>query len=113
MIIAMHHAGLSVVPEWPVVSNDGRRGRIDLVVSRCGASVAIEIDARKPRRKSLDKLRCFNGGRVLVLRGVAGNCQLHEIDAVVPLRVKLTRGPVDLDRSMVGEAYRSLRRAAR
>ena len=47
---------------------DGRGGRVDLVVERDAATVAIEIDRRTPRRKSVVKLRARSWGRVIALR---------------------------------------------
>lgn len=45
-----------------------RSGRIDIVVSHEDERLAIEVDWLKPRYKSLQKLRLFDGYRVVVLR---------------------------------------------
>ena len=49
----------------------GKWGRIDLVAKAPGSSleIAIEIDRKSPRRKSLTKLRRWNAGpRIAILR---------------------------------------------
>lgn len=48
---------------------DGRRGKIDLVATKDGRTVAIELDCRSPRAKSLRKLEAFNAHeRIVILR---------------------------------------------
>lgn len=60
--------GWAVEREVPVPDRgDGRAGAIDLVVTD-PVPIAIELDRRSPRRKSLEKLSAFDGARVVVLR---------------------------------------------
>lgn len=60
--------GADVVREYEVLDRgDGRRGRIDLVVT-WPLRFAVELDDRNPRQKSLYKLRAFNGEGFVVLR---------------------------------------------
>lgn len=47
-----------------------RRGRIDLVAYKYGGAVAIELDCRNPRTKSIQKLRAFDGAKIFALRGI-------------------------------------------
>jgi Holliday junction resolvase len=65
-------AGYDVTGEVPVTDRgDGRRGRVDLVATRGGETVAIECDRLSPRRKSVVKLGQIEGASALVvaLRG--------------------------------------------
>jgi hypothetical protein len=62
-------------------------GRIDLVAEYRNERVAIEIDYRSPREKSLDKLRQFRGYRIVCLRGAYVNPP-DGIDAVVALPMR-------------------------
>lgn len=112
---ALRDDGFHVEHEVPITLSDGREGRIDLVARRWGGATAIEIDARRPRTKSLDKLREFDGGRIMALRGVAGCGRFDGIDAIVPIRVRMLRSTDERDeaRGAVGRAvYRRRRRAA-
>jgi hypothetical protein len=78
-------AGFSVVLEVFVPDRgDGSPGRLDLVARCDDGSVAIELDAVRPRRKSLFKLRQFDGLRVVCLRGRSCSVPVG-IDAVVCL----------------------------
>ena len=59
---------LTVKREYPVQDRgDGRKGYIDLVVLE-PSRAAIELDNVNPRRKSLMKLKTFDGERLVVLR---------------------------------------------
>ena len=49
-----------------------RRGRIDLLAELAGGRVALELDNKRPRAGSLDKLRTFDAFRIIVLRGAGG-----------------------------------------
>lgn len=88
---ALKDAGYVVSREFRVPARgDGRRGKIDLVVWRESEDerIAIELDHRSPRKKSLFKLRAFPGLRVMVLRHEAGGRWPETprgIDAVVGL----------------------------
>ena len=88
-MVALQQAGFTVAPEFHVPAFDGERnGRIDVVLQKNGGLVAIELDARTPRRKSLKKLRCFPGYRIVALRGVALDRPPDGIDAAVSLPVR-------------------------
>ncbi len=64
--------GWTVVREWEVPDRgDGKPGRIDLVAT-APARIAMELDNKSPRVKSLFKLRQFDGARVVVLRDDPG-----------------------------------------
>lgn len=80
---ALIRAGLNVEREFAIDLDDGRRGFIDLVV---GGSVAIELDRRLPRAKSLKKLSKFNGFKIAVIRSVNDEKDfLDMVDAVIPV----------------------------
>jgi hypothetical protein len=84
-------AGFFVYTEWWLgVDYMSEEGRIDIVAYRDGQFTGIEIDRRRPRKKSLEKLRGFRGGRIVVLRGA--NCVTPSgIDAVVSIPVRIGR----------------------
>src|SRR5882762_5729030 len=64
-IKAFFAAGCDVYPEHRLwVPEDNRGGRIDLVIQYGIQLAAIEFDTRKPRRRSVKKLRLFKGYRV-------------------------------------------------
>lgn len=52
--------------EVPCKFPDGRDGRIDLVAERDGIQVAIELDYRTPRKKSVLKVQTYPRGMVLL-----------------------------------------------
>jgi hypothetical protein len=105
-VTALASAGFEVYVEVRVNLPDGGFGRYDIVAVHPRGSVAIEIDARKPRRKSLEKLRQFGGGRIVALRGVADLTKPEGIDAVVPIRVRVARQSEIKDKTAVGRAVR-------
>lgn len=80
---ALMWAGYAVHPEYGAETG----GRIDLVVERDGWRAAIEIDARKPRARSLIKLRGFDGAKICAVRGVSPMVP-EGIDAAVGIRVR-------------------------
>jgi hypothetical protein len=81
-------AGFFVENEFPTKElGDDRAGRIDIVASYKRGSVAIELDCRRPRTRSLKKLRLFNGYRLIVLRGVAMPVAYDGIDQIIAARV--------------------------
>lgn len=45
---------------------DEKEGRIDLVASKDGKEIAIELDYRTPRTKSIKKVRCYPAGMILL-----------------------------------------------
>lgn len=79
---ALHRQGFDVEIEHQVSG-----GRIDIVATDGEWRCAIEIDARKPRGKSLIKLRNFIGAKVIALRGVTALLP-SGIDAVVTIPVR-------------------------
>ena len=94
---AIHHAvanqlsrlGFRVAYEYPTRHlGDTRNGRIDLAAWYEGGRVAIELDARRPRRRSVNKLILFEGFRIIGLRGVAGEAP-DGIDALVSIPVRI------------------------
>ncbi len=72
--------------ERVTMSDGSRGGRLDVLAEFRGGLVAIELDARSPRRKSLEKLRQFTAFRVIGLRGVSMRPPAG-IDAVVMLDI--------------------------
>ena len=86
--LSLRIVGFEVRFEHPIAKfgDDGRSGRIDLVVRHGDAVAAIELDARRPRRRSIAKLKAFDGFRIIGLRGVRWQDKVEGIDAVVCLR---------------------------
>lgn len=91
----------------------GRDGRID-IVARCQTTnftFAIEIDARKPRAKSILKLFAFNkifghAYNVVMLRGVGDESDtIPGVDLIINLPVRLEG---DGPRASVREAARAV-----
>lgn len=81
---ALRRSGFDVILEYGL-----DHGRIDIVaVAQDGWRCAIEIDARKPRARSLVKLRAFLGAKVVALRGV-GALIPDGIDATVLIPVRM------------------------
>jgi len=86
-------AGFQVGLEYPTKSlGDGRKGRIDIVARWVEegklVSAAIELDCRRPRKRSLKKLRLWDGPRIIGLRGVELLQTPEGIDAVIAMRVR-------------------------
>jgi hypothetical protein len=80
----LNRAGLHTTREVRCPRGPTRSGRIDIVVTCENEQLAIEVDWLKPRFKSLQKLRLFEGYRVVVLRRAkTWPYPLHGIDAVV------------------------------
>jgi hypothetical protein len=75
-------------------------GRIDLVVAWDDWRGAIEIDARRPRARSLLKLRAFSGAKIIALRGVTALLP-EGIDAVVNIPVRTALDAERADRRIV------------
>lgn len=79
--------GLRVIREAEVRNGDGVSGRFDLLVMFAGGRVAIEIDRRQARAKSVQKLLGFDGGRIQILRGSMPAHPIEGIDATLSLPV--------------------------
>ncbi len=86
---ALEADGFEVFLEVPTAGLGDERpgGRIDILAKDGPSSVAIELDARSPRRRSVLKLKLFDAFRIVGLRGVGGDCP-PGIDAVVKLNVR-------------------------
>lgn len=86
---ALRCAGYFVVLEYPTRDlGDHLDGRIDIVATaKSGERIAIELDARKPRRRSIEKLQLFPGSRIIGLRGVEWIHLPEGIDDVVCVAV--------------------------
>jgi hypothetical protein len=81
--------GFDVEFEFPIRDiGNGRRGRIDLVVRKNLVATAVELDCRKPRAKSILKLRNFGGFRLIGLRGVEWVSPVVGIDRIVRMPVR-------------------------
>ncbi len=81
--VALEIRGVEVQRECPIEMNDGRKGYIDLVAEGC---VAIELDRRLPRAKSLKKLAAFPGYRIAVTRTDDASLEFEAmVDAVVAI----------------------------
>lgn len=87
---ALQAEGFKVTYEFKTRSlGDPRDGRIDLLAVRNGGVVAIELDTRRPRKRSLLKLRLADAFRLIVLRGVEGYDVPEGIDAVIAAPVRM------------------------
>jgi hypothetical protein len=106
LINAMVAAGYRVFHEYFVELPTGRSGRIDIVAKdKAGRWLAIEIDARKPRKRSIEKLSLRNWIRVSCLRGVAeGIDEYPGLDAVIALPVRLASFPEKAKKANVAYA---------
>jgi len=82
VMAALAEAGFNVVKEVQV-ETDGDTGRVDVVATKAGGSVAIEIDSRSVRTKSIRKLRRMSGFRIAALRRAVNGEQIEGIHAVV------------------------------
>lgn len=103
-LVALHDAGFYVSAEVVVPG-----GRLDIVAISKGYPVAIEIDARKPRNKSLLKLRAWRYGRVVALRGVNIDRLPDGIHAAANIKVH-TASTVDIsDKRAVSKASALIR----
>lgn len=99
---SLSRAGFAVELEYPVANiGNGRRGRIDLVARSSEGNVAIELDTRRPRAKSILKLNTFDGFRIIGLRGVQWVEKVPGIDAIIGLRVRQARASEIADRRTV------------
>jgi hypothetical protein len=81
--------GLNVTREY-MIHIGSRYGFIDLVITDDGGlRVAIELDRRMPRAKSLRKLAAFDGYRIAVTRSDIPlrefECMVDEVIALPPL----------------------------
>lgn len=78
--------------EYPVSDRgDGRPGAIDILASKAGIRLAIEIDRKSPRQKSIVKLRQVSADyRVVLLRGGRRSQQAGDV-YVVSLGVNYAR----------------------
>lgn len=114
LIAAMVLAGYRVFPEYVVEMPNGRSGRIDIVAQALnGAWLAIEIDARKPRKRSVAKLGQRNWLRISCLRGVSeGVDEYPGLDAVIALPVRLASFKEKAHKASVGLAARIAREKA-
>jgi len=71
---ALVDIGLRVEWEVPIVVDDERDGRIDLVgLATDGSALAVEVDRTTPREKSLKKLRAYEAAtaRLVLLRATS------------------------------------------
>lgn len=114
MLIAFHEAGYSVFNEYVVRLDDGRSGRIDIVLqASCGRWVAIEIDARRPRKRSIAKLGTRNWIRISCLRGVEGGpSEYPGVDAIIALPVRLATFEEKSKKAPIASIGRALRGSA-
>jgi hypothetical protein len=92
--------GFDVSFEFLVRRVNGRRGRIDLVATKADESVAIELDNKMPRIGSLEKLRLFEGSKMVILRE-GEQMNVEGIDAVVAVRVRPVTPAEHADRRTV------------
>lgn len=106
MIDQMVSAGYAVYPEYQIDTEDGRTGRVDIVArDRDNTWLAIEIDARKPRKRSLKKLFLRDWVRVCCLRGVASGATTNDrLDAVISIDVRVAEAGETIDKRAVAQA---------
>ncbi len=114
LINVMLAAGYRVFHEYYVELPTGHRGRIDIVAqAKNGRWLAIEIDARKPRKRSVEKLSLRNWLRVSCLRGVTeGVADYPGLDAVIALPVRIASVREKSRKARVGDAGRRAREIA-
>lgn len=62
---ALHQLGWSVTREYHVALPNDRGGRIDILARRRGWKLALELDNRSPRGKSILKLDLMAGEKTL------------------------------------------------
>lgn len=83
VMAALDQAGFVVAKEVHVESPD-ELGRLDVVATKDGGQVAIEIDSRSPRKKSLRKLNRMDCFRIVALRRLVPISERYDgIHAVV------------------------------
>lgn len=88
VIDRLRREAFEVYPEYPTVGlGDVRKGRVDILAVRDGGHVAIELDCRRPKRRSIFKLLLFDAFRVIGIRGISG-FEIPEIDACVCMPVR-------------------------
>lgn len=104
---AFEDAGFEVFPECSIRLPDGSYGRIDIVLvdPRNGRHVAIEVDARKPRRGSLAKLHAYEAEHesfsICICRGVTPT-QFPGLDLVLSVNVRQATPEEISDKTIVG-----------
>ncbi len=76
--------GYKCVSEYEVDNRgDGRVGRIDIVATKDDIKLAIEVDNKSPRQKSINKLNSMtNYHKIVILRNGNGNYRLGDIYVV-------------------------------
>lgn len=85
---ALGRAGFSCILEYSTRRlGDIKNGRIDIVAEKHGEGVAIELDCRSPRSRSIKKLKLWPGYRIIGLRGIRHPI-IDGIDGVVCLQVR-------------------------
>ena len=83
--------GYSCVNEYKVENRgDGRCGYIDIVAEKNGDRVAIEVDRKTPREKSISKLQQFPGARFVALRDPDPTTITDQVDGVGIIRLSKT-----------------------
>lgn len=64
----MQSLGYKCILEYKVKDRyDGNSGRIDIVCFKNNETIAIEVDNKKPRKKSIYKLENFNANKKYVI----------------------------------------------
>ncbi len=79
--------GYTVTPEYEVADRgDSKPGHVDIYASDGTTTVAFEIDSRRPRKKSIFKLKQVDALRVIVLRNPSDKYTIPVgVDAVIGL----------------------------
>jgi hypothetical protein len=91
---SLRKAGFVVFREWEIDLGAGRHGYIDLVVMEEDRGVAIELDRRLPRAKSLKKLSKFDGYRICVTRTANSSREFEGmVDEVIAVPVLPSENP--------------------
>jgi hypothetical protein len=81
LVAAFQKANRKTTVEWVIKDRgDGHGGRIDIVVD---GTIAIEADGMRPKKKSVMKLRTFQGLRIIVLAGGKWEGKIDGIHAIV------------------------------
>ena len=109
---AMVAAGYRVFQEYTVELGNGQGGRIDVVAqAKNGQWLAIEIDARRPRQRSIKKLVAKDWLRISCLRGVSDSTESYpELDAIIALPIRAASAEEREHKARIRRAVRGLPR---
>lgn len=91
VVARLTESGFDVTRElWVAERGDGSTGRVDVYAERADGNLAIEIDRRSPRAKSVAKLRHVENAQRVILLRMPTDVEyepptLLDVDAIIPL----------------------------